>query len=64
MQKLASTNNAKRPKTEITLKNFVKSHLGLQNDCVSAQREFNKLVNSNLVSIEGINIKYQLENNR
>jgi hypothetical protein len=62
VQKLSSTNNAKRPKTEITLKNFVKSHLGLQNDSLSAQREFNKLVKSNLVSFEGKNIKYQLEN--
>ena len=60
VQKLASTKNEKRPKTEITLKNFVKSHLGLQNDNVSAQREFSKLVKSNLVSIEGENIRYQL----
>lgn len=57
---LASTHIEKRPKTEATLKNFTKSHLGLHHDNVGAQREFSKLVKSGLVKVEGKKVKYHL----
>ena len=60
VQRLANLNDAKRPKTEKSLKNFVKSHLGLHTDNVGVQREFFNLVKSNLVKIEGNNVKYKL----
>lgn len=60
VERLVATKNEKRPKTDISLKNFVKSHLGLQNDNVGVQREFSKLVKSSLISVEGKNVKYKL----
>ena len=60
VQRLANLNDTKRPKTEKSLKNYVKSHLGLQTDNVGVQREFFNLVKSNLIKIEGNNVKYKL----
>jgi hypothetical protein len=60
VKRLKSTEDSKRPKTEKALKGFVKSHLGLNSDNVSVQREFSKLIKSNIVKVEGKNIKYQL----